>query len=118
MDDETRAWLEDLLGDPAPADVVGGRELSLEALRDLNSLVGIRAVVTTPGEVVADVDGIPAGVGEPTSEPADVAGAVIHARDLARIRHPRFPDGMSVADARVFYPNLTFYDPEEGHDDC
>lgn len=68
----------------APRDVVPARGLDREALIELNAAVGGYVEVIVPGEVVADLDGIPSAVGPSTVERASIARCVVMAADVER----------------------------------
>lgn len=68
----------------APRDVVPARGLDRKALIELNAAVGGYVEVHVPGEVVADVDGVPNAVGPTTVESASLARCVVMAADVER----------------------------------
>lgn len=66
----------------APADVVRGPGLTRDALLGLDLLAANKAIITWPGEVLTDPDGLPIAVGESRTEEATVAGVVVSRREL------------------------------------
>lgn len=108
MDDETRAFLRHLFDeqDPVPRDIVPGTGPDRETLLRQNEMVGTWNEVTTPGDVLLDPEGVPIGVGPPTTERVFFGGLVITAAELARV-------GLTPAHV----PNLTVTDRPKRKDD-
>ena len=85
---------------PPPADVVPPPGLTIEALRQLNDMVGREVVMSTPGRVLCDPDGIPIGIEPGETVLADLASPVISASEIERL-------GIDPND----FPNIVFATP-------
>jgi hypothetical protein len=86
--------------DLPPRDIVPRAGLTLDVLRRMNDAAGTAVIVTEPGRVLADVDGVPTAV-EPPDAPttAHLAAAVVSPADLERL-------GLNRDDLARDYPNI------------
>lgn len=100
-DEELRAWVRHVFGDPAPRDVVPGDGLTVQALDRMNAAVGKAGTGTVPGQVVCDPDGLPIGVGPSRTVTGEIGPAVVSSTDLDRL-------GLSIDQAEARWPGLVF----------
>lgn len=85
-----------------PNDIVPRRSMNADELRELDAFIGREVEVTMPGEVIADRDGIPAWMTQPTTSSAFLSGATLTAAEVRAA-------GLTAADI----PNITIIDTEE-----
>lgn len=83
MDDDTRAWLRSIFGDPPPRDIVPGPGLTRDDVLRMNAMTGKPVTATYPGDVITDVDGIPIGVQPSRTEEITFGGVALTRRQLA-----------------------------------
>lgn len=88
-DDEAREFARALFAPtPVPADLVPRSEPTQEERREhllsLNRAADSERMMTTPGEVLEDVDGNPIGMTAPTTELVFIGAATITPDDLER----------------------------------
>src|SRR5699024_5272452 len=89
MTPEERALVRSVFApDPTPTDVVDrepGPGITLETLRAQDDAAGTWAMITQPGEVILDIDGVPTGVQPGEQVPVERSGPVISAADAQRL---------------------------------
>lgn len=86
-DDEIRAFLRRLFADTdaPPVDVVPGTGPTRDDYLRWNAAVGTTSAVTTYGDPIEDIDGVPAAVPEPTTTAVTFGGVGVTVAELERV---------------------------------